>query len=152
MNTFTNKHFEKPMELLVLTDPEYVVSLLRFDEPGGSLSKARSELIRLIRVFDGLPLTTRCQSPDCRRRATRFSAYKRTVRMVPICDKCNPYHMGASSGKLSVVQTYQDAVSHVMESCRGRKADLKSIIRTLAEAKGLPGRVSEVQALSFFNS
>ena len=150
MDTFAGKHLEKSIELLVLTDPEYVVSLLRLDELGGSLSKARSELIRLICVFDGLPFKTRCQSPDCRRRATRFSAYQRTVRMVPICDTCDPYHMGASSGKLTVVETYQDAVSHVMESCNGRKADLKSIIRALAEAKGLPERVGEAQAVAFF--
>jgi hypothetical protein len=130
MDTFAGKHLEKSIELLVLTDPEYVVSLLRLDELGGSLSKARSELIRLICVFDGLPFKTRCQSPDCRRRATRFSAYQRTVRMVPICDTCDPYHMGASSGKLTVVETYQDAVNH--------------------EAKGLPERVGEARAISFF--
>jgi len=37
-----------------------------------------------------------------------------------------------------------------MESCRGRKADLKRIIRALAEAKGLPERVGEAQAVAFF--
>ncbi len=49
-----------------------------------------------------------------------------------------------------MVIPYTQALDHIRDYCGGRKGDLNYLIRLLAEAKGLPKRVGEKQARSFF--
>jgi hypothetical protein len=83
--------------------------------------------------------------------ATRCSLSRGAVRpLLCWCDDCDPYELGASAGKLRIVTSYGDALQYVHTYCRGEKPALRTLIRQLAEAKGLPERVGEQQAQDFF--
>jgi len=58
--------------------------------------------------------------------------------------------MGILKGRTHFVITYTQALDHIPNYCGGRKGDLNYLIHLLAEAKGLPKRVGEKQARSFF--
>jgi len=109
-----------------------------------------NEAQRLIKIFDSKPCQTECYGKDCSKSATYCTVYKSNV-YTPYwwCEDCDPYEQGADEGKLQVVGTYQDAINHCSMYCTTRDA-IKDLIKTLAQAKGLPNRVGEAQAERFF--
>jgi hypothetical protein len=142
------KHRGKSMESLALKEPDYCVWMLSEDQGSYMLGEARQELFRLIRRFDKKPILEPCEG--CGDTATRGTLYHGSAAPHWFCDDCNPYDLGASSGKLVIVSTFADAVAYVGSWCNGRRDALKALILALARAKGLPARVGESEAQAFF--
>jgi len=146
------KHAGKSIELLLLKEPEYIKWMLEQQNATGAMKRAQDEAKRLIARFNTKPFIKDCfGKPGAAHKATRCTVYGNNVT-VPYwwCDSCNPYQSGANSGKLQAVSTYEEALNHVGFWCSGRSSDYKSLIKDLAQAKGLPARVGEKQAVAFF--
>lgn len=147
------KHAGKSLELLLLKEPAYIAWMLGQQNTMGAMKHAQNEARRLIARFNSKPFIPNCfgkQAPE--HKATRCTVYGNNVT-APCwwCISCDPYQSGANSGKLQSVSTYEDALNHVGFWCGGRASDYKSLIKDLAQAKGLPARVGEKQATAFFS-
>jgi hypothetical protein len=144
------KHSGKSAEMLVLKHPDYAWWMLGVELPTAFLRQVQQELRRLIKVYNDKPIVVPCQAPDCGSTATRGSVSRGAVWPRFWCDECDPYQLGASSGKLQIVRSFEDAICYVNMFCEGRKDMMRILIKELARAKGLPTRVGEQQAEKFF--
>jgi hypothetical protein len=106
------------------------------------------EFGRLIDIFDLKPFSTTCF--ECGRTATRASVYENNFDCMFWCERCNPYGTGARAGTLTVVKRYLEALRHIDSTAQANRTWKRTIIRELAQAKGLPARVGEKQAVDFF--
>ena len=133
-------------EVVFLKNPDYVQWMIH-KAPDNRLVPAFK---RLISQLDSRQICKEkchgCGSP-----ATRASAYSNTPDLMFWCSKCNPYSSGARSGTLTTVDSFHRAIEHVDMTGGGNRADKREIIRNLAEAKGLPKRITEKAALEFFS-
>ena len=143
------KHKGKSIELLVLKEPGYVHWLLQ-QSASSPLLAVQAEVKRLVQKFGTKPFQIKCNGNGCSAPATRLSVYGNNISPYWWCDKCDPYQMGAISGKLQIFRDYSSALSHVERFCGGRQGDYKDLIKSMAQAKGLPSRVGESQAVAFF--
>ena len=66
------------------------------------------------------------------------------------CDDGNPDPFLVLNTRVHLITSYRDALSHVEHYCKGRKSGYQALTRDLTQAKGLPKRVGEKQAESFF--
>ena len=105
---------------------------------------------RLVRLFDAKPFESSCRR--CENTATRASAYRGAPGLLFWCDDCDPYADGAIPGKLVIVRTYAQAITHIDQSGDGYRQWKNDIIRSLAEAKGCPRRLTPKAAIEFFLS
>jgi hypothetical protein len=149
MQVTFGKHAGKSLELLMLREPGYIHWLVQ-QSATGPLLALKSEALKLMKRFDAKPFNQVCHSRTCKLGATRATVYGDNLVPYWWCANCDPYESGANAGKLQIVRTYADALSHVEFYCSGRKSDYVELIRYLAEAKGLPARVGEKQAQFFF--
>jgi len=67
------------------------------------------------------------------------------------CDNCNPDQSGTLYGRIQMIETYVDALNHVAYYSNRRKSDYRSLIREIAQAKGLGKRVNDEVVQEFFN-
>lgn len=144
------KHDGKSIEAMVLKEPAYVDWMLRSQNPSSHMAAACEEAQRLIGIFNAKRILRPCTSRDCGNAGARFSVYQENVDLVPWCAGCDPYDLGARSGKLAVIQSYDQAIQYVKSWCSARDGDMRKIIREMASAKGLPSRVGDTQAEEFF--
>lgn len=144
------KHQGSTVAEIVLKESDYLIWMLGQQNPTGPMAQACAEARRLIAIFDDKPFLHQCMGHDCDAQATRITVYGQNIQPVYWCDACDPYSMGAASGKIQAIKRYCDAVQHVSFWCQGRKSDLKELIRSMARAKGLPARVGVQQAEAFF--
>lgn len=141
----SGKHEGKRSEIVALNYPHYG-QWYRGKYPQAKLSKT---LQQHAAKMDAKPFTVACD--NCKiKAATRATAYQNNPDLYFWCADCDPYSLGASRGKLSVVNTCQQALDHIDLTAAGNVAWKKRILRTLAQAKGLPKRVGDAQAISFF--
>lgn len=143
------KHKGKSVELLLLKESGYVQWLVQ-QNASGPLLALQAEAKRLIQKFDLKPFQMKCNGNNCSAPATRLSVYGNNISPYWWCDKCDPYQMGAIAGKLQIFRFYSSALNHVVFYCAGRQSDYKDLIKKIAQAKGLPSRVGEPQAVAFF--
>ena len=149
MQVTIGKHADKSLELLMIREPGYI-QWLRQQAASGPLLALKNEAMKLMKRFDSKPFNQVCHGRTCGVGAAKATVYGNSLTPYWWCSSCNPYESGANQGKLQVVRTYAEALHHVELYCSGRKADYVSLIRYLAEAKGLPARVGEKQAQFFF--
>ncbi len=149
MQVTFGKHDGKSVEWLVLKEPDYIKWVLQ-QSASGKMLQVKTHAAALIKKFDAKPLLKTCRAEDCSEKATRVTVYLDNLLPVWWCANCNPYQLGANSGKLQVISTYAQALSHVEFYCKGRKSDSAEIVKYLAQARGLPSRVSETHAQAFF--
>lgn len=144
------KHKGKTVERLVLQEPGYINWLLR-QEALGKMSEVQLHAQNLVSMFDMKQITATCSASGCNRPAVLCTVYSGNVHQIQWwCDQCNPCQLGASASKVQIVRTYKDAELHVDGYCRRRKSALQTLVKEIAEAKGLPGRVTEKAADAFF--
>jgi hypothetical protein len=62
-----------------------------------------------------------------------------------------PYQLNALPGRIQIIETYMDALTHVGNYRKGRKSDYGFLILAFAQVKGLPKRVGEAAVQLFFN-
>lgn len=144
------KYSDKSVEMVILKDPAYISWVLTERNPAGRLAIIKTEVQRLIRIFNAKPFLRNCQGRECTKPVTCISVYSDYV-YAPMwwCDDCNPYQLGARDGKLSLIKTYHDALLHHMRFQKPKSA-LKDLVRTMAVEKGLPKCVGEKDAEEFF--
>ena len=117
----------------------------------GSLGSLQTELKRLITTIDNKRYTCRCSASGCSRTVSRMTAYLNDdADLYPWCALCDPYGLGANSGKLTVVNGYRDVLNHVTVRCGATKGGYDRIVKAYARLKGLPARVSAASAAAFF--
>jgi hypothetical protein len=117
----------------------------------GSLGSLQTELKRLISRLDNKPYTCTCSKTGCTRPVSRLTAYANNdVDLYPWCAICDPYSLGANSGKLTVVNSYKDVLNHVTIRCGATKGGYDRIVKAYARSKGLPSRVGAASATAFF--
>ena len=124
--------------------------ILEKTDSAGPLVYVRNEVIRLLSIFNNKKFIKECVG--CGNVATYCTVYGNTVHNPHwFCDECDPYRLGAAQGRLNVLRTYEDSLEHVKFWC-DEKYNYKSIIRSMAEAKGLIGSVTKSRAQVFFNT
>ena len=143
---FGTKNKGKSVEIVVLNDPSYAVWMLSKHDAKGTFVYIQKETSRLIAVFDSKPFTCKCCG--CPKTATRFSLASRSPEPYWWCDDCSPRSLGYD-GALFVGTKYQQAMQYAQMNCSTRD-HAKVLIRTIAEAKGLPKRVGARQVAEFF--
>ena len=144
------KHDGKSVEWLVLKESDYIKWILS-QSASGKILQIQKHAAALVKKFDAKPLLNQCRAEDCSEKAIRATVYLDNLLPEWWCAECNPYQLGANAGKLQSISTYSQALTHVELYCRGRKSDSAEIIKYLAQAKGLPSRVSESHAQAFFS-
>ena len=145
------KHKGKTIALVVLKEPDYIKWLLEQSEVTGNLAQVRTEVGRLLSVFDTKPIKSKCSGRNCGNPAVKFTAYAgNPSSLYPWCDTCDPYQTGAVRSRISEIRTYREALNHVEVRCSGQKKGYREIIRGIASDKGLPARCGEAQAEAFF--
>ncbi|MHB0769840.1 hypothetical protein ACYCVF_07495 [Bradyrhizobium sp. 1.29L] len=104
----------------------------------------------LAKKFTSKPFVERCEG--CNSEASYASAYRGSPSLRFWCDNCSPTQTGAEPAKLSRVKSMRDVLMHIEVTANGNRNWQRQIVRALAEAKGLPKRVGEKQAVAFFST
>jgi hypothetical protein len=147
MKFVSGKHAGMTLDEVLLKKPDFARWYTRnFPE-----SAHAKEFNRLAHVFATKPFLVKCEG-NCGMVATRASAYRDSPDLMFWCDGCDPYSSGANSGKLRVVKTLKDALDHIELTAEGNRSFSRTIVRNLANAKGLPKRVGASHAVAFFQT
>lgn len=160
MNVGFGKHADVDVRRLVLKNPDYVEWVLGEPSPSGKLATLAARLQSHIRTFDKAPFVTPCngrgksREGKCTRPTTRGTAYRShsglSVALYFWCDKCDPRQSGAAA-MLIDVRTYREALDVVATlSPRPKKSEYAMIVGYLADAKGLPPRLTAKVLDEFF--
>jgi len=129
---------------LFLKEPDWV----QFFVARNPDSKLTKEFSRHSRSLDLKPFVEKCFR--CNREAKLMTAYAGNAESVMLwCEKCDPYSQAANLGKLSEIVTMGQVCRFVDSTCSGRRSDKKRLMRKLAESKGMPKRVGQLQAIQF---
>jgi hypothetical protein len=146
------RHQGQLIETVIIKSPDYI-RWLSEQLPHPGFQWLYDYIRECIDVFDGKPFVATCAgkigTERCGNPATRFTMYPNSVSLYFWCDICDPEQLGAV-GKLTEGTCYYEALAHVAHTCEGRRAGYRSIIKSIAKAKGLPKRVEEQQMIEFF--
>lgn len=116
----------------------------------GSLGALQTDLNRLVVALDQKPYTCKCSTNGCARPVSRLTAYANNdTDLYAWCSSCDPYSLGANSGKLSVVNNYNDVPNHVELRCGATKGGYDRIVKAYAKSNGIPTRVGAAAAAKF---
>jgi hypothetical protein len=147
MRIQSGKHAGELSEVVFLKLPDLVQWMIK-KAPDNRLT---ADFKALKRLFDQKPLRYElCYG--CQKVPVKATAYEQTSGLYFWCDRCNPYDSGARAGTLSTVNSFDSAMSHADFTCDGNRSVKRNLIRSLANAKGLPKRITENAALNFFAS
>jgi hypothetical protein len=147
MRIQAGKKAGKTTQELLLKEPDWA----QWMDDNLADSPVSRNLRDLRTAFNQKAFTAKCA--ECGDPATRATAYRKTGRNIMFwCDDCDPYGSGAMQGTLTAIKTFNDALRHVDSTCNGVRSEKRTIIRELAEGKGLPRRVGEKQAMAFFDT
>jgi hypothetical protein len=139
----TGKNKGKTSQEVFLKTPDFAQWMMS-EYPDSAASKAfHAHQVTL----DAKPLVKPCY--QCKKPATRATAYQGSPDLMFWCDDCDPYGAGAIKGKLSVVTTFADAMRHIDYTANGNRTWKRAIQKQLAQAKGLPTRVGVQVAVAF---
>jgi len=131
-------------EALLLRAPDYALWVLRHQPDGRLAQHFRS----LIAAFDARPLQRPCQA--CGVAATRAAGLPERVELYFFCDACALYPDAAPLAAAQDLRTFADLAAHVERTARRRAAArLRGLVRRMAQAKGLPGRITGRAAEAF---
>lgn len=136
---------------VLIKDPDYVEWVLGKKDAHGSLKELRGEFIRLIKIFDSADFETICEASKCMQKATRCTAYRHNYASLHWwCDECDPYSSGASQGKLRELRSYMGALRYLRSERLRSKKDKETLIRKLAQDKGIGKRLTKKAVQDFF--
>lgn len=145
------KNKGKSPELLVLKNPGWIKWTISNQTPAGPMISVQEYAKMLIAIFDEKPIFEPCYENNCKNVATRCSVVSGDVYHLHWwCDECDPSQMGVSPEDIQMLRSYHDAIGYVDVYCDRRETDLEELIRSMAEARGLPKLVDESQAQNFF--
>jgi len=140
----------KTSQEVVLKKASYVKWVLG-EKASGALLKLQVDMKKLIARLDNRPYVSKCSKAGCTRPVSRLTAYANNdADLYSWCAICDPYSLGANSGKLTVVTSYKDVLNHVMHRCGATNGGYDRLIKEYARSKGLPSRVGAAAAAAFF--
>lgn len=142
-----NPHKGKLIETVVLKYPDLIYWMAEKDPPHGS-EWLPGYIGKCADLFDAKPFTRECARRTCTRTATRFSLYPDSTKPMFWCATCDPEQFGAHD--LTVSSRYYDALRHIGLSSSPTRHGHRNVIRSLAEAKGLTGNMTEKKIIQFF--
>jgi len=135
----SGKHAGQEAAYVLLRDPGHAAFIMdRY--PDG---KATKEFKRLAAVLDAKSFSQLCTT--CSQTATRATTYAGGPSLYFWCDDCDVHGMGATEGKLIVVRRFKDVLRYGANT----RGEQKSVIKSLAEAKGCPARLTQAAAKAF---
>jgi hypothetical protein len=141
----TGKHAGKTTEEVLLKKPDFAQWAIT-NHPDTPWAQ---DFDQLMDALDAKPFKEPCFG--CKGKATRASAYRGADSLMYWCDDCRPTRSGADGDKLVIVDSIRDVLRHVDWTASGVRSFKRTMMRSYAEAKGLPKkRVGEKQALEFF--
>lgn len=135
----SGKHAGQEAAYVLLRDPGHAAFIMD-QYPDGKVAK---EFKRLAAVLDAKPFLQSCTT--CSHAATRATTYAGGPSLYFWCDDCDVHGMGATEGKLIVVRRFKDALRYGATT----RGEQKSVIKSLAEAKGGPARLTQAAAKAF---
>jgi hypothetical protein len=139
----------RSVEWLVLKRPDYVKWILDQPTPTWPLAGVKSEVLRLIPIFDAKPILKTC-SEHYTLPLSGFTTWKGNPHnLCAVCDLCDPSQQGPVPEELKVIRTYKDALDFI-RSGDARRCDYRLAINTIARAKGFPERSSPARIRKFF--
>lgn len=139
------RHQGRTAETLLLRAPDYALWVLRH-QPDGRLAQ---HFRNLLAAFDARPLKRVCQA--CGAQATRAAALPERTELYFFCDACALYPDAPPLGAAQDLRTLADLAAHVERTAQRRAtARLRGLVRRMAQAKGLPNRITEPVAEAFF--
>lgn len=145
------EHKGKLPGAVVINHPDYVQSLLAKHNVTGSQADLKADFQRLINIFDNTPYTKMCASPGCRNLAVKCTAYRYAFNYLQWwCDSCDPYGSGAPLGTLRQITSYRDALRYIDQENNRSVSAKRTLVRMLAQAKGLPKSVTRKAVAKFF--
>ncbi len=141
---------EKTVEQVMLVDGSIVDWLLTARGLTGPAARIATYIQdRLMPQIDAKPIARPCAG--CGGQARYLTAYRNNATtLIPWCEECDPYSLGAVGGRLNKVATYKQALAHARDSCGGGRGVKRAIAKAYAGAKGTPSRVTEIAAEVFF--
>jgi hypothetical protein len=146
MRLKSGKHEGKTTGELLIKVPDWAQWMLA-NYPDSPVSKSLRDLEER---FDARPFEVECAT--CHEPAALATAYQGIgFNLMFWCDDCDPYGSGARSGTLTRIRTVAEALRHVDMTCDGsQRTQKREIIKELAQAKGLSGRLTEARLTQFF--
>ena len=140
------------LELLMLKNPKYVRWILHFKGIYGHYVDAKEEEIpHLMNLFDSKPILKKCFKKDCNNMPTRFAINEYNGAVCCFCDSCKIDNEGGTYSWSNPIHTYNEALNYARYHGGNTKTSFKYLITKMAEAKGLPKRVGEKEAMRFFH-
>lgn len=139
----SGRHAGHNTQQVLLTDPGWTLFLME-KQPSSEFTIA---FRRHITDLDAKPFLGPCR--HCGRKGVRASAHRGATNLMCWCADCDPRSMGAAKGKLSSILTFQDVITHARVGGGAVRSRERAIVRALAEAKGLPSRLTAKAALAF---
>lgn len=140
---------DKTYEQVIISFPDYISWLLAKPDLKGVALHARTRVLQLITKFDSAPFTTKCSK--CRGAATRGTLYRGGTPSLFYwwCDTCDPYSSGANYGKLANIPTYKELLSFIRHN-GNRRGDFRLAVKSFAQGKGAPKRMSAAAIAKLF--
>ncbi|MFA7418894.1 MAG: hypothetical protein WCZ90_04335 [Melioribacteraceae bacterium] len=142
-------HKGKTSQIVFLKEPNYVQWVLNKNSIYNDLLIIKNNFRYLIEILDTKPFKGTCH--NCRKPATRLAFWQGEVSSFYYsCDTCDSSSLGADEGQIRYVRTYSDAIKYVGNFCVGKKNIYQKMIKSMASAKGLNGRLTKENAHTFF--
>ncbi len=151
MNIEFGKYKGKCVELLFFNEPNYIKWILKQRNTFGVFKEVQGEIEALVELFDKMDFQVKCDGKDCCNYATYCTVYETNVKSINWwCSDCNPRQLCAIPWRLHRISKYKEVLEHA-DIFKASKSDYKQLMRTIGEAKGLPLRLGEKQAVNFFD-
>ena len=140
------------MAMAVLNHPEYIKKILdKHNTSNTYIKRKRKEAYRLINIFDKKNITRKCSTHGCNNVAARGLLFSRVISdQAWLCECC----LNEPKEPLrwyKEINSYIGALWHVADFCGGKASNYQLVIKYLAEAKGLPTRINDDDAIAFFS-
>jgi hypothetical protein len=145
------KHKNALIETVVLKHPDFIDWLTRKDQLS-AFEWVYEHMNDCVTIFDKKPLVNASCSGNvdaarCKKPATRFSLAYNSTSIYYWCDDCDAYQLGANG--LTEARGYHGALFHVRGSIGRRRADYRTVIKSLLKAKGLKGNLTDRKIVKF---
>jgi hypothetical protein len=138
-----NKHTGEGYSQILISDPDYIRSILNCKDSHENLS-AKTEILRRINFFNKKEYWSKCSNKECENFATGFLTNKYFIKPIWVCDVC--FSSADTDNDSLSIRTYQDALSKI-----SNEEDLKNVICLMIKAKGYHWEVTKEWAEYFFS-
>lgn len=147
------RHKGELIESVIIKHPDFIFWLSEQDSTPG-FQWLYDYIQQRIDTFDAKPfVNAKCagktEGQPCLQQVSRFALYRKSGIPTFWCDECDPLQLGANESKLAIRTDYYPAL-FFLDCYACTREQKRTLIRRLADAKGLTGNVTDQKALDFF--